>query len=109
METGRDRFAIAKRFKALRRKSVMSQDQLGRVIGICRQAVNRIENGHVTPHYTTFDRFCKLEAKHEKARAVTRALATEFGPGTRNITKGDNLHSFSASYTPRARSASRCA
>ena len=76
----REKLDIAKRFRAFRRKSLMSQAQLGRVIAICRQAVNRIENGRVSPHYSTLERFRNLEVRHELARALTRALATEFRP-----------------------------
>jgi DNA-binding XRE family transcriptional regulator len=76
----REKLDIAKRFRAFRRKSLMSQAQLGRVMEICRQAVNKIENGRVTPHYTTWDKFFNLEVRHEQARALTRALATEFRP-----------------------------
>lgn len=74
----RDRFAIAKRFKALRQRSPMSQVQLGRAIGICRQSVNKIENGRVMPHYTTLEKFRDLEARHERARALSRSIAAEF-------------------------------
>ena len=56
--------AIAKRFKALRRKAHITQKKLGDIIGICRQAVNEIENRRVYPHYTTLDKFSDLEAKH---------------------------------------------
>lgn len=76
----RKKLNIPKRFKALRRKGFMSQSQLGAVIGICRQSVNKIENGSVRPHYTTWDKFRNLEAKHEQARALTRALAAEIPP-----------------------------
>jgi DNA-binding XRE family transcriptional regulator len=64
----RHKSAIAKRFKTFRQRSLMSQAKLGHVIEICRQAVNKIENGRVTPHHTTWDRFCNLEAstsRHE--------------------------------------------
>jgi DNA-binding XRE family transcriptional regulator len=57
--------SIVKRFKALRRKARMTQATLGDIIGICRQAVNEIENCRVYPHYTTIDRFSDLEARHE--------------------------------------------
>ncbi len=72
----RDKFAVAKSFKALRQRSLMSQAGLAGVIGLCRQSVNKIENGHVTPHYTTLQKFRNLEAKHEQARALTLALAS---------------------------------
>jgi DNA-binding XRE family transcriptional regulator len=59
---------IAARFKALRRKAILSQSNLGDLIGICRQSVSEIENSHVWPHYTTLDRFSDLEVNHEQAR-----------------------------------------
>ena len=67
----------------------MSQAQLGRVMEICRQAVNRIENRRVMPHYTTLEKFRNLEVRHEQARALTRAMAVEFRIRRRNSTKGD--------------------
>ena len=69
---------IAKRFKALRGKSHMTQERLGDVIGICRQSVNEIENRRVYPHYTTIDRFTELEKRHEEARGVTASLRKSF-------------------------------
>jgi DNA-binding XRE family transcriptional regulator len=76
----RAKSAIAKRFKTFRQRSLMSQAQLGHVIEICRQAVNRIENGRAMPHYTTLERFRNLEVRHEQARALSRTMATEFRP-----------------------------
>lgn len=61
---------IAARFKALRRKAMLSQADLGNLIGICRQSVSKIENCRVWPHYTTSDRFSDLEVSHEQARRV---------------------------------------
>jgi DNA-binding XRE family transcriptional regulator len=54
---------IAMHFKDLRRKVGLTQLDLGRNIGLCRQSVSEIENCRVWPHYTTLDRFCDLEAK----------------------------------------------
>ena len=59
---------IARRFKALRRRSLLTQRQLAGLIGICRQAVSDVENKRTVPHFTTWDRFAALEAKHELAR-----------------------------------------
>lgn len=70
--------AIAKRFKALRRKARMTQANLGDIIGICRQAVNEIENRRVYPHYTTIARFSDLEAKHERKRRITASVRNPF-------------------------------
>lgn len=70
--------AIAKRFKALRRKANMTQAQLGDILDICRQAVNEIENSRVMPHYSTLDRFSDLEARHERERRVGTSLLQPF-------------------------------
>lgn len=70
--------AIAKRFKALRRKARMTQATLGHIIDICRQSVNEIENRRVYPHYTTIDRFSDLEAKHEGERGLSASLSKPF-------------------------------
>jgi DNA-binding XRE family transcriptional regulator len=59
---------IAARFKALRREAILSQSDLGDLIGICRQSVSEIENCRVWSHYTTLNRFSDLEASHEQAR-----------------------------------------
>lgn len=72
--------AIAKRFRALRTIGRMTQGQLASVLGLSRQAVNEIENRHVMLHYSTWDKFCTLEARHERARALTRSLAAEIPP-----------------------------
>jgi len=64
-----DRAEIARRFKALRSGArQITQSDLGRVIGIGRQAVSAIERQQVTPHCSTWDRFAALEAKHKQAR-----------------------------------------
>ena len=70
--------AIARRFKALRRKSGMTQALLGNTIHICRQSINEIENRRVYPHYTTIDRFTDLEKRHEEARRITASLRKPF-------------------------------
>ncbi len=56
----------AERFRALRRKAVLSQSLLGEIIGVCRQSVSEIENAHVMPHPSTWDNFCALETKHNQ-------------------------------------------
>jgi DNA-binding XRE family transcriptional regulator len=65
---------IAKRFKAFRRKSGMTQERLGNIIGICRQTINEIENRRVYPRCSTIGRFVDLEKRHEEARRVTASL-----------------------------------
>ena len=52
----------------------MTQERLGEIISICRQAVNEIENRRVYPHYTTIAQFAALEKRHEEARRVTASL-----------------------------------
>lgn len=59
--------AIAKRFRTLRKKALLSQADLGEVLGICRQSVSAIENCRVWPHFTTMDRFSDLEAKNDQS------------------------------------------
>lgn len=70
-----DKLAAARRFKVLRRKSLMSQSSLARAIGICRQSVNKIENRRAMPNYITWEKFCALELRHERALKVSRAIA----------------------------------
>ncbi len=74
-----DEVEMAKRFKALRGKGRMTQAQLGAIIGICRQSVNKIENRRVYPDYTTIDRFPDLEAGHQRGRRITAALSSSSG------------------------------
>ncbi len=68
--------SIATRFKALRRKSLLSQSRLAFALGVCRQSVNEIENRRVLARYETWVSFCALEARHNQARAVTHAMRT---------------------------------
>ena len=63
-----ERSEIAERFKALRRKAILSQSHLGRIIRISRQTISEIENVHVMPHPSTWNRFCELEARHNQPR-----------------------------------------
>jgi DNA-binding XRE family transcriptional regulator len=64
------KFVIAKRFKALRRKAMLSQKELGKIIDRSRQTVNEIERRRVLAHKTTWDNFCDLEMKHKQAHTV---------------------------------------
>jgi DNA-binding XRE family transcriptional regulator len=57
---------IADRFKALRRKARLTQRYLGRLIGVDRKTVNRIENQRSKPQQKTWDEFCELEATHNE-------------------------------------------
>jgi DNA-binding XRE family transcriptional regulator len=63
-----DKAEIARRFKAVRRRAFLTQRQLTGLIGICRQAVSEIENKRTSPHFSTWDRFAALEAKHMQRR-----------------------------------------
>jgi DNA-binding XRE family transcriptional regulator len=65
-----DRFVIAKRFKALRRKAHLSQLRLAEIIGVCRQSVNEVENCRVLLHYSTWENFHNLESKHRLGQEV---------------------------------------
>ena len=69
---------IPVRFRALRRKARITQETLGTIIGVCRQTVNEIENRRVVPHYSTVERFCHLEAKHQQEICTQQALLTAF-------------------------------
>ena len=66
-----DKADIARRFKALRRRAFLTQRLLAGLIGICRQAISEIENKRTLPHYTTWDRFAVLEAKHMQSRITS--------------------------------------
>jgi DNA-binding XRE family transcriptional regulator len=57
---------IAERFKALRRQFGLTQSRLGKLIGICRQSISEIENACVTPHDSTWDRFCEHESRGQE-------------------------------------------
>ena len=63
-----DKAEIARRFKALRRRAVLTQSWLANYIGVSRQAVSEIENKRTLPHYTTWGRFATLEATHKQPR-----------------------------------------
>lgn len=65
---------IARRFKAFRRKSLLSQSRLAFALAVCRQSVNEIENRRVLARYGTWESFCALEARHTQARAVSRSM-----------------------------------
>jgi DNA-binding XRE family transcriptional regulator len=61
---------IASRFRALRERGRLTQSRLGEIINLSRQTVSEIENGHVTPHSSTWGRFAALEAKHNQPAIV---------------------------------------
>lgn len=61
---------IAKRFRTLRVKTQLFQSELAGLIGVCRQSISKIENGHTMPRLSTWDRFCDVEAKHNQPRIV---------------------------------------
>lgn len=58
---------IAVRFKALRKRTLLTQARLGELVGIGRQAVSEIERGKANPHYSTVQRFADLEMRHMAA------------------------------------------
>jgi hypothetical protein len=43
---------------------------LAGLIGVCRQCVSEIETERVMLHESTWDAFCRLEAKHNQRRAI---------------------------------------
>jgi hypothetical protein len=43
---------------------------LGSIMGVCRQSICEIENAHVMPHPSTWERFVDLETKHNQPRCV---------------------------------------
>ncbi len=61
-----ERSEIADRFKALRKKALLTQKRLGRLIGADRKTVCRIENLHNIPGPRTWRRFEELETKHNQ-------------------------------------------
>jgi DNA-binding XRE family transcriptional regulator len=65
-----DKTEVAARFRALRRKALLTQLRLADLIGVGRQAVSKIENARAKPHPTTWDRFSRLEKKHNQQRAI---------------------------------------
>ena len=54
-----NRYAVAERFVALRRSAGFSQSRLGKMIGICRQSVSKIENEHALARDSTWHQFCE--------------------------------------------------
>jgi len=64
-----DMLEIAERFRDLRRRCPvrMTQARLAGLLGVGRQALNRIECARTTPHPTTWNRFRELERRYEEA------------------------------------------
>ena len=58
-----DKAEASRRFKKLRHLALMTQSELGHVIGICRQAVWEIEHERTLPHGRTWGRFAAVEGK----------------------------------------------
>ena len=73
-----DKAEIARRFRKLRRRSLLAQRDLAELIGICRPAVSDIERRQVMPHLSTWNRFADLEAHHEEARRVSASMEPFF-------------------------------
>lgn len=49
---------VAARLKQLRIDAELTQETLAKAAGIDRKTINRIENGHFSPHLDTFFRIC---------------------------------------------------
>lgn len=65
-----ERLAVAERFRALRRKALLTQARLGLNIGICRQTVSEIESQRVRLHSSTWEDFVRFELKYSDASKV---------------------------------------
>jgi DNA-binding XRE family transcriptional regulator len=61
---------VATRFRVLRRKALLTQLHLARLIGIGRQAISKIENQRSMPHRSTWDAFRSLEERHRQPEIV---------------------------------------
>jgi DNA-binding XRE family transcriptional regulator len=62
------RSEIADRFKALRRKALLTQKYLGSLIGVDRKTINRIENLRTLPWPRTWRNFTELESRHKQPK-----------------------------------------
>ncbi len=60
-----DKRTIARRFRALRRRALLSQADLANLVCVSRSTVNRIENQGARPHPTTWEVFNDLEDRHK--------------------------------------------
>lgn len=49
------------RWKRFRKKNLLTQRELARLLGICEAEVSRIENGHVSPRRSTVAKFERPE------------------------------------------------
>jgi len=65
-----EKAVVAARFRTLREEAMFTQARLARLIGIGRQALNKIENQHTMPHQATWDAFCEFEARHNQPEIV---------------------------------------
>jgi DNA-binding XRE family transcriptional regulator len=60
------RAAIPKQFKQYRSTHLLTQKELGRMLGVSRAAINLIERRHTVPKYETLRKFEELEAKERR-------------------------------------------
>ena len=51
------------RIAAVRKAAGLTQEQLGELLGVTRQAVSKWESGQTTPDAATIAALCKSEAK----------------------------------------------
>jgi len=66
-----DPHEAAQRFRAFRTRFHFSQRELANHLGLCRQAVNRIENCHTLPHASTWVGSKPSSESMKKARRDT--------------------------------------
>jgi len=85
--TEAEKRAVATRFIAFRKTSLISQRELADLIGLKnRESVSNIERGLVMPHRSTMKRFLLLESKHKhdkqfRANAHSRRVAARRNSG----------------------------
>jgi DNA-binding XRE family transcriptional regulator len=70
MDRPDDRRLVARRFRALRLRALLTQAHLGTILDLRRQSVNEIENCRVMPHAKSWDHFCALENRHRVNKTV---------------------------------------
>lgn len=89
-----NRSAIAERFIALRRRVGLSQSCLGKMMGICRQSVSKIENEHVLARDSTWHQFCEyaeIRQLSERMAGLPENYWRDCLPEDKSAEKGDIL------------------
>ena len=65
---------VARRFKQLRRRALVTQSNLGIIIGVSRSCVNSIETQRTLPNTRTWAAFHSLESLHKAGKKVRLPL-----------------------------------